>query len=62
MSNVELRDVLDLIITMLKKHEDRLDTITKQVMVMQKAMDAGFQDRTRESDFAVAGSGSPVRH
>ena len=40
MSNVELRDVLDLIITMLKKHEDRLDTITKQVMVMQKAMEA----------------------
>jgi CheY-like chemotaxis protein len=40
MSNVELRDVLDLIITMLKKHEDRLDTITKQVMLMQKAMEA----------------------
>ena len=40
MSNVELRDVLDLIISMLKKHEDRLDTITTQVMVMHKAMEA----------------------
>ena len=40
MSNVELKDVLDLIISMLKKHEDRLDTITKQVMVMHKAMEA----------------------
>jgi len=40
MSNVELRDVLDLVISMLKKHEDRLDTITKQVIAMQKAMEA----------------------
>ncbi len=40
MSKVELRDVLDLIITMLKKHEDRLDAITKQVISMQKSNEA----------------------
>jgi CheY-like chemotaxis protein len=41
MSKVELRDVLDLIITMLKKHEDRLDAITKQVVALNRAMDTG---------------------
>ena len=48
MSNVELRDVLDLIITMLKKHEDRLDAIVKQVIVLYKAMEVDgetIQDR-----------------
>ena len=39
MSNVELRDVLDLIITMLKKHEKRLDTITRQVIALNKDME-----------------------
>jgi two-component system cell cycle response regulator DivK len=38
MSKVELRDILDLIISMLKKHEDRLDALTKQVIAMNKAM------------------------
>ena len=37
MSKVELRDVLDLIISMLKKHEDRLDALTKQVIAMKRA-------------------------
>jgi CheY-like chemotaxis protein len=48
MSNVELRDVLDLIITMLKMYENRLDAITKQVTVMYKSMEADLgpvQDR-----------------
>lgn len=39
MSNVELRDVLDLIISMLRKHEERLDAITKQVVAMNRAME-----------------------
>ena len=37
MSKVELRDVLDLIISMLKKHEERLDALTKQVIAMNRA-------------------------
>lgn len=40
MSNVELRDALDLIISMLRKHEDRLDAITKQVVAMNRAMES----------------------
>jgi len=51
MSNVELRDVLDLVISMLKKHEDRLDTITKQVMVMQKVMEADLGPMQDKLDF-----------
>ena len=39
MSNVELRDVLDLIISMLRKHEERLDAITKQVVAMNRSME-----------------------
>jgi len=40
MSNVERRDALDLIISMLRKHEDRLDAITKQVVAMNRAMES----------------------
>jgi CheY-like chemotaxis protein len=43
MSKVELRDVLDLIISMLKKHEDRLDAITKQIMAMNKTMETDLE-------------------
>jgi CheY-like chemotaxis protein len=39
MSKVELRDVLDLIISMLKKHEKRLDAITSQVIALNKAIE-----------------------
>ena len=39
MSKVELRDVLDLIISMLRKHEDRLDALTKQVIAMKRDME-----------------------
>ena len=38
MSKFELRDVLYLIISMLKKHEDRLDALTKQVIAMNETM------------------------
>jgi len=40
MSKVELRDILGLIISMLKKHEKRLDTLTKQVISISKAMES----------------------
>ena len=40
MSKVELRDVLDLVISMLKNHEKRLDDISRQVMVLKKAMES----------------------
>ncbi len=40
MSKVELRDILDLIISMLKKHEKRLDTLTKQVITLSKAIES----------------------
>ena len=40
MSKVELRDILDLIISMLKKHEKRLDAITKQVISLSKAIES----------------------
>jgi len=39
MSKVELRDILDLIISMLKKHEKRLDAITRQVIALNKAIE-----------------------
>jgi CheY-like chemotaxis protein len=39
MSKVELREVLDLIISMLRKHEDRLDALTKQVIAMKRVME-----------------------
>ena len=39
MSKVELRDILDLIISMLKKHEKRLDAITRQVIALSKAIE-----------------------
>jgi CheY-like chemotaxis protein len=40
MSNVEQRDALNLVISMLKNHEKRLDDISKQVMVLNKAMES----------------------
>jgi len=57
MSNVELRDVLDLIMTMLKKHEDRLNTITKQVLVMYKAMEADLGPMQNKLD--IMGEDAP---
>lgn len=40
MSKVELRYVLDLVLSMLKKHEKRLDDISRQVMALNKAMES----------------------
>jgi CheY-like chemotaxis protein len=39
MSKVELRYVLDLVLSMLKKHEKRLDDISRQVMALNKAIE-----------------------
>jgi len=40
MSKVELRYILDLVLSMLKKHEKRLDDISRQVMALNKAMES----------------------
>jgi CheY-like chemotaxis protein len=40
MSKVELRYVLDLVLSMLKKHEKRLDDISRQVMALNKAIES----------------------
>ena len=57
MSNVELRDVLDLIITMLKGHEDRLDAITKQVITINRAME--IDGKTIHDKLDITGEDSP---
>ena len=57
MSKVELRDVLDLIISMLKKHEDRLDALTKQDITMNRAMEVDGEPIQEKLD--ITGEDAP---
>jgi len=57
MSKVELRDVLDLVISMLKKHEKRLDDISRQVMALNKAMESELKPTHTKLD--ITGEDAP---
>ena len=57
MSKVELRDVLDLVISMLKNHEKRLDDISRQVMALNKAMESELKSTYTKLD--ITGEDAP---